>query len=206
MERKEGSRNSPCGRISRGGGSCIAGGSPESPCGNIVGAEIRTTAIYPKLAIYPIRYVERVTGLTGRRIRYYESLGLIKPLRTSGNQRLYSEEDVKLLVKIKSLFEKGLNAEGVKALLETSTISPETNTIFLEESEVEGEDFAKGAGPDEEKVTLRRDTTNDFVRDLAGDLYRLKRCPPLFSVYPIKSQADLERLLLTSSNKGTPSL
>lgn len=60
---------------------------------------------------------ERMTGLTRRRIRYYEKVGLLEPSRTEGNRRLYSQADLRRLVEIKKLLEEGLNLQGIGALL-----------------------------------------------------------------------------------------
>ena len=65
--------------------------------------------------VYPIGVVERLTGLSARKIRYYEAMGLITPSRTPGNQRLYSPADVDRLLEIKRLLAEGLNLQGVPA-------------------------------------------------------------------------------------------
>jgi MerR family glutamine synthetase transcriptional repressor len=80
-------------------------------------------------SIYPISVVMNMTNLTARQIRYYESHDLIKPARSKGNQRLYTPEDVENLLLIKSLLEKGLNLDGIKAVIENqNTIEPVTAT------------------------------------------------------------------------------
>jgi len=68
-------------------------------------------------SIYPISVVMSMTNLTARQIRYYETHGLIKPVRSKGNQRLYTPSDVENLLMIKSLLTKGLNLEGIKAVI-----------------------------------------------------------------------------------------
>ncbi|MGE5606646.1 MAG: MerR family transcriptional regulator [Bacteroidota bacterium] len=67
--------------------------------------------------IYPISAVMNMTKLTARQIRYYETYGLIKPARSKGNQRLYTPADVENLQLIKKLLDKGLNLDGIKAIL-----------------------------------------------------------------------------------------
>ncbi len=64
-------------------------------------------------SIYPISAVIGMTNLTARQIRYYESQNLIKPIRSKGNQRLYTPSDIDDLLLIKSLLEKGLNLDGI---------------------------------------------------------------------------------------------
>jgi MerR family glutamine synthetase transcriptional repressor len=71
-------------------------------------------------SIYPISVVMSKTGLSARQIRYYETNDLIKPARSKGNQRLYMAEDVERLLLIKSLLEKGLNLDGIRAALTES--------------------------------------------------------------------------------------
>ncbi len=81
-------------------------------------------------SIYPISVVMTMTNLTARQIRYYESNDLIKPARSKGNQRLYTPQDVENLLLIKSLLEKGLNLDGIKAIINspktTETVIPPT--------------------------------------------------------------------------------
>lgn len=81
-------------------------------------------------SIYPISVVMTMTNLTARQIRYYESNDLIKPARSKGNQRLYTPQDVENLLLIKSLLEKGLNLDGIKAIINspktTETVIPST--------------------------------------------------------------------------------
>lgn len=91
-------------------------------------------------SIYPISVVMNMTNLTARQIRYYETHGLIKPARSKGNQRLYTQADVERLEMIKSLLDKGLNLDGIKAVFEgekpgenlgdSNTLNPRTPTIF----------------------------------------------------------------------------
>jgi MerR family glutamine synthetase transcriptional repressor len=91
-------------------------------------------------SIYPISTVMNMTNLTARQIRYYEANGLIKPARSKGNQRLYTPADVEDLLMIKNLLEKGLNLDGIRAILaggntaESGANTPPTNpnpqTVF----------------------------------------------------------------------------
>ena len=58
------------------------------------------------LAIFPIGSVMKLTDLTARQIRYYEDHGLIKPDRNEGNRRLYSLNDMDLLLEIKDFLDE----------------------------------------------------------------------------------------------------
>jgi MerR family glutamine synthetase transcriptional repressor len=65
--------------------------------------------------VYAMGVAERLTGLTARQIRYWEQHGLLKPARTRGGQRLYSEADLIRLKEIKRLLGEGMTLERVKA-------------------------------------------------------------------------------------------
>ncbi|MGB9840109.1 MerR family transcriptional regulator [Thermovenabulum sp.] len=67
---------------------------------------------------YGIGAVEQRTGLSARQIRYYENLGLIKPERTEGGQRRYTERDVLRLLRIKYLKENGFDLKSIKEKIE----------------------------------------------------------------------------------------
>lgn len=69
-------------------------------------------------AVYSMGVAERLTGLTGRQIRYWEQHGLLAPSRTKGRQRMYSEADVLKLKEIKRLLADGMTLERVKAYYE----------------------------------------------------------------------------------------
>lgn len=60
----------------------------------------------------------RLTGIESHRIRRWEAGGLLTPLRSQGHQRLFSETDIKLIIQIANLEDEGINAEGIKAILE----------------------------------------------------------------------------------------
>jgi MerR family transcriptional regulator/heat shock protein HspR len=51
-------------------------------------------------------------------LRYYERVGIIEPRRSRGNVRLYSDYDIALLKRIRSLVdEMGINLSGVEVIL-----------------------------------------------------------------------------------------
>ena len=67
---------------------------------------------------YVISIVARMVGIEAHTLRYYEKLGLVQPERSSGNMRLYSEEDVDRLRHIKALMSDcGVNLAGVEVAL-----------------------------------------------------------------------------------------
>ncbi len=67
---------------------------------------------------YVISVAARMVGLQAHTLRYYERLGLIRPERSSGNIRLYSEQDIERLRYIKALMSDcGVNLAGVEVAL-----------------------------------------------------------------------------------------
>lgn len=65
--------------------------------------------------VYSMGVAERLTGLTGRQIRYWEQHGLLTPSRTKGRQRMYSDSDLLRLKEIKRLMGDGMTLDRVKA-------------------------------------------------------------------------------------------
>jgi MerR family transcriptional regulator/heat shock protein HspR len=67
---------------------------------------------------YVISVAARMVGIEAHTLRYYEKLGLVQPERSSGNIRLYSEEDVDRLRHVKALMNDcGVNLAGVEVAL-----------------------------------------------------------------------------------------
>jgi MerR family transcriptional regulator/heat shock protein HspR len=67
---------------------------------------------------YVISVAARMVGIEAHTLRYYEKLGLLQPERSSGNIRLYSEEDIDRLRSIKALMSDcGVNLAGVEVAL-----------------------------------------------------------------------------------------
>lgn len=76
------------------------------------------------MPLFSIGVVMKLTELTARQIRYYEEHDLIQPERTSGNQRLFSFNDVDRLLEIKNFLDKGLNIAGIKLLIQGDKYEP----------------------------------------------------------------------------------
>jgi MerR family transcriptional regulator, heat shock protein HspR len=68
---------------------------------------------------YMISVAAELVGMHPQTLRIYESKGLIRPKRTAGNTRLYSEADLERLRLIQQLTnDVGLNLAGVEQVLE----------------------------------------------------------------------------------------
>jgi len=69
-------------------------------------------------ATYMISVVSRRFNVHPQTLRLYEREGLLKPSRTEGNTRLYSEDDVERLSRILRLTrDLGVNLAGVEVIL-----------------------------------------------------------------------------------------
>ncbi|MFD1030929.1 MerR family transcriptional regulator [Metaplanococcus flavidus] len=77
-----------------------------------------TNRIRRTMPILPISIVMQLTDLTARQIRYYEENGLISPARTDGNKRMFSLNDVDVLLEIKDFLDQGLNIAGIRKIIE----------------------------------------------------------------------------------------
>jgi MerR family transcriptional regulator/heat shock protein HspR len=65
-----------------------------------------------------ISIVAKIAGVHPQTLRFYESEGLIKPSRTQGKTRLYSEKDLIRIKRIVSLTrERGVNVAGTQLIL-----------------------------------------------------------------------------------------
>jgi MerR family transcriptional regulator/heat shock protein HspR len=71
-----------------------------------------------KRATYHISDVARMFNLHPQTLRLYEREGLLKPSRSQGNTRLYTDEDLKRLAIILNLIrDLGVNLAGVEVIL-----------------------------------------------------------------------------------------
>jgi MerR family glutamine synthetase transcriptional repressor len=103
---------------------------------------IMSDEIRRNMALFPIGIVMKLTDLTARQIRYYEQHELIRPVRTSGNQRLFSFNDVERLLKIKELIEKGINIAGIKEMMSPADYPVETTSLNEEKLDKKAKDMS----------------------------------------------------------------
>ena len=87
---------------------------------------------------YVISIAARMVGVKVHTLRYYERIGIVEPSRSKGNIRLYSERDIALLRKVKTLMDDlGINLAGVEVFLRMAKRMNEMqNQIEELESEV----------------------------------------------------------------------
>ncbi|MEQ6376123.1 MerR family transcriptional regulator [Bacillaceae bacterium S4-13-58] len=72
------------------------------------------SSAYKYKKVISIGTVHELTGLSERKIRYYEERGLIFPDRTDKGTRKYSFDDVETLLKIAEKREEGVQTTEIK--------------------------------------------------------------------------------------------
>jgi MerR family transcriptional regulator/heat shock protein HspR len=69
-------------------------------------------------AVYVISVFAELAGVHPQTLRNYERTGLLRPRRTAGGSRRFSDADLAQLQRIQQLTNEGINLEGVKRILE----------------------------------------------------------------------------------------
>ncbi|MEK7281380.1 MAG: MerR family transcriptional regulator [Chloroflexota bacterium] len=68
--------------------------------------------------VYYISIAAKMLGVHAQTLRYYERVGLVKPSRSRGQIRLYSQKDIEIVRRIKTLIEDlGVNLAGVEVIM-----------------------------------------------------------------------------------------
>ena len=84
-------------------------------------------------AVYVISIAAELAGVHPQTLRIYERKGLLRPARTAGGSRRYSQADVDILIRIQELTNEGLNLAGVQRVLsleaEVDRLQSEVNQI-----------------------------------------------------------------------------
>ena len=124
-------------------------------------------------AYYMISVVSRLYNIHPQTLRLYEREGLLKPSRSDGNTRLYSEEDIRQLEVILNLTrELGVNLAGVEVILNMRK--------KMEEMHREVNRF----------IELLRDTFSDQMEASTEPDALVKVPPPRVTKVKIESEED----------------
>lgn len=84
---------------------------------------------------YSIGEFAKLCGINATTLRAWQRrYGLLKPLRTEGGHRLYSEADVQQALKILDWVKKGVPVSQVKPLLERPALRKTNNWLALQEA------------------------------------------------------------------------
>lgn len=89
---------------------------------------MREKELRRSMSVFPIGTVMKLTDLTARQIRYYEEQDLIHPERNEGNRRMYSLNDIDVLLEIKDYLADGINMAGIKRIYELKELESKEKT------------------------------------------------------------------------------
>ena len=84
-------------------------------------------------AVYVISIAAELAGVHPQTLRIYERKGLLRPARTAGGSRRYSQADVDVLIRIQELTNEGLNLAGVQRVL---SLEAEVNRLQSEVDQI----------------------------------------------------------------------
>ncbi len=118
-------------------------------------------------AYYMISAVAQKYNIHPQTLRLYEREGLLKPSRTEGNTRLYSEEDLEQLETILSLTrDLGVNLAGVEIILNMRRKIEQMQHEVNEFMEYVKRELARGIDDWEQRLStaLVKSTPTDLVR------------------------------------------
>ncbi|MBM6637777.1 MerR family transcriptional regulator [Staphylococcus xylosus] len=112
------------------------------------------------MPVFPMSVVTKLSELTARQIRYYETHELLKPHRSDGNKRLFSLNDLERLLEIKSLIEKGFNIKGIKQI-----IKDDQDHLTDEEQETRKQMIVEATQkPQREAIPINRGDLSRFIK------------------------------------------
>src|SRR2546425_12337609 len=77
-----------------------------------------TAAEHAQMPKYTIGVVSKLLSLPPQALRRYEEAGLLEPARQAGKNRLYSDQDVAVLKEIVQLTDQGVNAVGIRYIIQ----------------------------------------------------------------------------------------
>jgi MerR family transcriptional regulator/heat shock protein HspR len=126
-------------------------------------------------ALFMIGVAAELAGMHPQTLRMYERRGLVRPSRSSGGTRLYSQRDVARLRRIQQMSESGLNLTGIERVLE---LERSLEGALARVRQLEAEMLAQAAAARAELEAMRRSLSTEIVHIRRGG-------PPARIVRPI---------------------
>jgi MerR family transcriptional regulator, heat shock protein HspR len=117
--------------------------------------------------VYIISVAAELAGVHPQTLRIYERKGLLRPTRTAGNTRRYSQRDIERLRGIQQLTQRGVNLAGAKMVIE---LQAELERMRRQIEEMERET---------ELARRRLREQTERMRRYRGDLVPLRSIRPL---------------------------
>ena len=118
-------------------------------------------------AIYVISVAAELAGVHPQTLRIYERKGLLRPQRTPGNTRRYSESDILILRRIQKLTSEGLNLAGVVRVMALE--------LEIEESRARLEDSAQELQALQDRLDVLTDERSALALVPLRDVRRVRR-------------------------------
>ena len=116
----------------------------------------------PTHAVYVISVAAELAGMHPQTLRIYARRGLVRPARTQGGNRRYSDVDIAQLRRIAELASEGMNLEGIRRVMEL-----------------------------ENEVDRLRSENDELRRAAATATAEAERRPPRRDLVPLRQEVDL---------------
>lgn len=104
-------------------------------------------------AVYVISVAARLAAMHPNTLRKYDREGLVRPSRSEGRQRLYSETDVQRLQIVRTLAERyGINLNGVRLVMDLVRLVTGVVNLLENSEELKGKATAEVAARELRKM------------------------------------------------------
>jgi MerR family transcriptional regulator/heat shock protein HspR len=124
-------------------------------------------------AVFVISIAAELADVHPQTLRLYERKGLIHPIRTASNIRLYSEEDIEKLKLIQKMTQgEGVNLAGVRQILELDKMVNEMRGMI---DGMEREIIELTLKMEEEIKKIHRSYRKDIVRMPRSEVLKYER-------------------------------
>jgi len=115
---------------------------------------------FEQRAVFMIGIAAELAGMHPQTLRMYERRGLLRPSRSKGGTRLYSQADVARLRRIQEMSETGLNLAGIEQVLE---LERALEAALARIRALETEMLAQASAAMHELDSLRRSLSTEIV-------------------------------------------
>lgn len=142
---------------------------------------------------YKIGEISRLFHISTDTLRYYESIGLLKPTRTENNYRFYRTAEIWKLNVIRDLRDLGFSMEVIKEYLENRSID---STLAIIDQELQTiEDKMQRLTQIKENLHLRRESILAARAQPTGQIEQVflpdRHCHRILQGYETDAQMDL---------------
>ncbi len=113
---------------------------------------------------YSIAVASDLSGVPQQQLRRMEEGGLLNPLRTSGNTRRYSDDDMIQIEEVSELAEAGVNIEGIRRIfaLQEEIAALRAENAALQQQLAEAQSGTRKRSPAPSKQARNRDILKKY--------------------------------------------